>query len=214
METAKKPLDGDARMKFTLTKNATAARNTESRSLRDEIQRLRMENEMLKTELNSDDLTGLYNARYLRTRLEECVGELQTQGRRPALLFIDVDHFKEVNERHGHLAAGKVLEQIGRLLARVVRKGDVAFRYGGDEFVVLVSGGQAGAFQVGERIRASVQSSSFAVRGLRGQDEVKVTVSVGTCVMKPGDTVVSVLENADRAMFEAKRNSRNTLVAA
>jgi diguanylate cyclase (GGDEF)-like protein len=188
--------------------------SSEVAKLKAELLHLRLENEKLKVELNSDDLTGLFNARYLRTRLEECVSELILKNRKPALLFIDVDYFKEVNERHGHLAAGKVLEQIGRLIARVVRKGDIAFRYGGDEFVVLVSGGQKGALQVGERIRQAIAATSYAVNGLCGEADVGVTVSVGTCVIKPGDTVSSVLESADRAMFEAKRNSRNTLVAA
>jgi diguanylate cyclase (GGDEF)-like protein len=95
-----------------------------------------------------------------------------------------------------------------------VRVDDVAFRYGGDEFVILVSGGLAGAKLVGERIRKRIESHTFRVLGLKGSAKVQITVSLGLCVMSKGATVESVLNQADQAMFEAKRGSRNALVVA
>lgn len=190
----------------------------------EEIETLRRENALLRRELTSlrkelatDELTGLLSARKFREHLEEvedCVENLWRQGRTPALLFIDVDRFKEVNEMHGHAAAGRLLRQIGRLIAGLVRVDDKAFRYGGDEFVVLVSGGPEGARVVGERIRVAIAEHGFRVRGLKGLSRVPLTVSMGVREFRPGDTAERVLDEADRAMFEAKRRSRNALVVA
>lgn len=184
------------------------------RELQAELARLRRENSRLKQELQIDDLTGLLSARSLRERLEECVVQAWRTGAEPALLFLDVDRFKQVNEDHGHSAAGSVLTQIGRVIARCVRTDDLAFRYAGDEFVVLVGGGESGARLVGERIRRAIERQAFPVQGLRGRATVRVTVSLGLRVVRQGDTAAFVLAEADRAMFEAKRRSRNVLVSS
>lgn len=195
-----------------------SAKNLEAPSellkLRHELECVKTENASLKVALHQDDLTGLLNARALRERMSECISNFQHEGAVPALLFIDVDHFKEVNELHGHQSAGRVLEQVGRIIGRVVRTNDLAFRYGGDEFVVLVAGGLFGAKLVGERIRRTIESTLFQVSGLSGKQTVRLTVSVGARVIKEGEKAETVLQEADRAMFEAKRNSRNTFVAA
>jgi len=182
--------------------------------LQAELARLRAENEGLRRELGVDDLTGLLSARALRQRLEDCVKEARESGAEPVLIFLDVDHFKEVNTAHGHTAAGHVLSQIGRVIARCIRTDDLAFRYAGDEFVVLVSGGESGARLVGERIRKAIERQSFPVQGLNGRQAVRVTASLGLRVVRQGDSAATVLAEADRAMFEAKRRSRNTLVCA
>ena len=184
------------------------------KNLLKELARLQKENARLKSELMIDDLTGLYNARCLRERLEESIEKRAKLGLEPALLFLDVDHFKRVNEEHGHQAAGKILEQLGRVLSTLIRSDDVAFRYGGDEFVILVSGGRRGAELAGERIRAHIENHVFRAKGLQGLASVKITISAGIRVVRADDTAEKVLEAADRAMFEAKRNSRNSLVAA
>ena len=172
------------------------------------------ENERLRKELATDDLTGLYSARHLREHLENGMDEIWGKGSTPALLFIDIDYFKGINEAHGHAAAGRILRQVGRLIASLIRVDDTAFRYGGDEFVVLVTGGAEGAKGVGERIRKAIEKHEFKVRGLNGFDSVRLTVSIGMRAFQPGDSTQNILEEADRAMFEAKRRSRNVLVAA
>lgn len=181
---------------------------------KDELLSLRAENQALKQALERDELTGLFNARYLRSCL---MGEVQrriSENLEPSLIFIDVDHFKLVNEQHGHQAASHILSQIGNLMARHIRGGDIAFRFGGDEFVVLVNGGVEGAIGAAERLRAAIEAHRFHVSGLKGHSDVQVTVSLGVKVIKAGESIEKILDEADRAMFEAKRRSRNTLALA
>jgi len=175
-----------------------------------ELARLKEENARLQRELHRDDLTGLYNARCLRERLRYCIEERHQSGDQPVLLFLDVDGFKQVNETHGHLAAGKILGDLGRLLSRWIRLEDLAFRYGGDEFVILVSGGEAGARRVAERIRQGLLKHRFVARGLHGKARLALSVSVGIRVIRMDDTPEGVLEEADRAMFEAKRRLKTS----
>jgi diguanylate cyclase len=183
--------------------------------LRLEIERLRKENLRLKRRLLVDDLTGLYNAKCLKQRLRRCLGVRKSrENEGAALLFIDVDYFKEINLAHGHLAASRILNQVGQVIARVIRADDLGFRYGGDEFVVLVKGGDELAKVMGERIRSAIAEQVFCEQGLGGIAQVRLTVSVGVRVIRENDTAKEVLEAADRAMYEAKRLSRNTVVAA
>jgi diguanylate cyclase (GGDEF)-like protein len=177
-----------------------------------EMEGLRVKVRELQTELMLDDLTGLFNARHLKQRLEESLTKIEET--QPALLFIDVDFFKQVNEKHGHQTGGFLLNSVGRLIAQLIRVDDIAFRYGGDEFVVLVTGGLDGAMNVGERIRKTIEETPFKVQGLVGQDHVNLTISVGIRVIREGDTPKMIIDEADRAMYEAKRRTRNTLVAA
>ncbi len=187
-------------------------REKSKEDLQMEVVQLREKIRELQTELMLDDLTGLFNARHLRHRLEAAIESRDLL--RPALLFIDVDYFKAVNEKHGHQTGGKLLNSVGRKIAQLIRADDIAFRYGGDEFVVLVSGGLEGATVIGERLRAAIEAEEFPVSGLAGQGIVKITISVGIRVIREGDSPQGIIDEADRAMFEAKRKSRNTLVAA
>ncbi|MEO5668861.1 MAG: GGDEF domain-containing protein [Bdellovibrionota bacterium] len=177
-----------------------------------EIDALRTKVRELQTELMLDDLTGLFNARHLKQRLDEAL--LKIEEIHPALLFIDVDFFKQVNEKHGHHSGGALLNCVGRMIAQLIRVDDIAFRYGGDEFVVLVTGGLEGAMSVGERIRKTIEETPFKVVGLTGEAQVNLTISVGIRVVREGDTPKMIIDEADRAMYEAKRRTRNTLVAA
>jgi diguanylate cyclase (GGDEF)-like protein len=180
----------------------------------EEIRDLRERVRTLQTELLLDDLTGLHNARHLRGCLAKAIETFEAGKEKPGLLFIDVDYFKMINEKHGHQVGGELLNQVGRTIARLIRVDDVAFRYGGDEFVVLVNGGEEGAMGAGERLRAAIETTPFRVNGLLGDAIVQLTISVGVRILRAGDTPKTIIDEADRAMFEAKRRSRNTLVAA
>ena len=147
-----------------------------------------------------DEVTGLFNARYLREYLESRSNE------RFAILFIDLDRFKKVNDEYGHLIGSELLLAVARELPKYVRKSDVVFRYGGDEFVVVLSkADEALVRRIAERIRIGIESSEFSV----GESlKLKITASIGVA-RYPDDAknVWEVLELADQAMYSVKRSS-------
>jgi two-component system, cell cycle response regulator len=156
-----------------------------------------------------DDLTHLYNTRFL-----DLVLEREIEGGRPfTVLFLDLDQFKAVNDRHGHLVGSKLLVEVGRVLKGCVRDEDVVARYGGDEYVAVLLGiDSGGALKVAERIRRSIEDHVFLSReGAR----VRVTASIGLASC-PEHTVrkAEVLDLADRAMYRGKRSNRNVVYIA
>lgn len=169
---------------------------------RDEVERL----------VWTDDLTRLHNARYLSHVLERETGD-QGHGRF-AVLFIDLDHFKQVNDTHGHLVGSRVLVEAAKVIRAAVREPDVCTRYGGDEFcVVLINADTALAMQVAERIRQSLEQH---VVTLGSGAEVAVTASIGVAVFPDHATDArTLLDMADRALYRAKNGPRNiTYLAA
>ena len=179
--------------------------------------KLKNEIKNLKHLVHSDDLTGLGNVRRLSQDIGELLSKIDSQALRkkggPAVIFIDLDHFKLINQTHGHLAASDILKRVARRLNRVFRETDKIYRYGGDEFVVLVPEGGASAAQIiSKRILTVISQTPFAVSGFKGPSRVQVTASIGIRVLKNGDSAEALLLEADRALFEAKKQSRNTAV--
>ncbi len=157
-----------------------------------------------------DELTGLATYRVLQDRLTQEVARSDRTQEPFGLLFLDLDRFKLVNDHHGHEAGNEVLASVGRELTRVVRKTDVAARYGGDEFVVILVGtGQQGVQHVGEVVRESVEAVGRAL----GYGEGSVTVSVGATSYNPltGEPL-DVLDIADKALYRAKAGGGNQVV--
>jgi diguanylate cyclase (GGDEF)-like protein len=156
-----------------------------------------------------DDLTRLYNTRFLDVTLDR---EFRS-GRPFTVLFLDLDHFKGVNDQHGHLSGSKMLVEVGRVLKACVRDDDVVVRYGGDEYVaVLVGIDSGGALKVAERIRRSIEDHVF----LGEEDKrVHITCSIGLAsVPEHSGDKAEVLDLADRAMYRGKRSSRNVVYIA
>lgn len=160
-----------------------------------------------------DDVTGLYNSRYLSTVLDREINQYKNTEKPFAVLFIDADHFKQINDGHGHLVGTRLLNAMGRHLKKYVRETDTVFRYGGDEFIAVLSPCDlVTAKQVAERIRASVERKEFlAAEGLR----IKFTVSIGVALFpEHASTKKEIIDAADHAMYGAKKASRNSVFLA
>jgi two-component system cell cycle response regulator len=163
-----------------------------------------------------DPLTGLFNRRHLEERLTSELAAAQRHGRELSLLLADVDFFKAVNDRHGHLAGDEALKMVSFVLRGAIRKEDVLARYGGEEFVVVArETGLPGARALGERIRRAVERSRCAWHGhdLGLTVSIGVTVSIGLAEFVPGRSEHELLESADRALYLAKQAGRNRVVA-
>jgi diguanylate cyclase (GGDEF)-like protein len=156
----------------------------------------------------TDDVTGLFNARHLYTML----GEQVALGQVFSLMFVDLDHFKSVNDTHGHLLGSRLLAEIGGLLKRSLGPNNAAFRYGGDEFVALLPGmGKAAASGTTMALCEDLRNARF----LEGAGlSLNVSGSFGLATFpEDGDTVQTILRSADTMMYEAKKTRNNVAVA-
>ncbi|MGE3842096.1 MAG: diguanylate cyclase [Vicinamibacterales bacterium] len=155
-----------------------------------------------------DPLTGLFNRRHFQSRIDEEIERARRQSLDLALLLIDIDDFKRINDTLGHLAGDFLLRQVADVLKHSVRVFDVCTRYGGEEFAVLMPGSNgASAMVVAERIRTRVES---AVRG-EGPlpPHVRVTVSAGLAVLERDGSSADLIARADRALYRAKEEGKN-----
>ena len=161
-------------------------------------------NRRLAEQALTDHLTGLANRRHGAHELERAVALAVRHGQALALARIDVDHFKSVNDTHGHQTGDEVLAEVAARLLRAVRGGDELARWGGDEFVVIQPATErGGAARAAERLRAAVASAPVGA--------LDVTVSVGWAHWA-GDTPDDLLARADRALYRAKAQGRNTII--
>ena len=161
----------------------------------------------------TDDLTQLYNSRYLNQVLRRETKRASRSGRPLSLLFLDLDGFKSVNDRHGHLFGSRALMEAADVVRRCARETDMCARFGGDEFaVVLPDTGGEGAFAVGERIRDRIAAHPFlASEGLK----IRLTASVGVATLPDvAASAEELLKAADRAMYRVKDAGKNGILVA
>jgi diguanylate cyclase (GGDEF)-like protein len=157
-----------------------------------------------------DSLTGLATFRVLRDRLASEVARTGRTGDAFAVLFVDLDNFKQVNDRFGHEAGNELLRQTAHVFGPLIRTTDLAARYGGDEFVaVLIRTGLDGAWGVAEKVRAQVEAMGRRL----GYPEGLVTASIGLAEHRPGPEADDVLVAADRALYRAKAAGRNQVAS-
>jgi two-component system cell cycle response regulator len=160
----------------------------------------------------TDQLTGLHNRRYMARHLDTLMKNAMP-AKPISFLVMDIDYFKSVNDTHGHDAGDEVLREFASRVAANVRGIDLACRYGGEEFVVVMPDTDTSfAFSVAERLRQSVESAPFPLTRL--PEGIRVTVSIGiACSLGGGDTAESLLHRADQALYRAKREGRNRVIA-
>jgi two-component system cell cycle response regulator len=192
-------------------------RNELAARVRTQIRRQRYALELRQSVSNTmalavtDDMTGLYNRRYFDRHLGVMLGKAQAQERDMAVMLLDIDHFKTVNDTHGHDIGDAVLKEFSLRLKRNIRGVDLACRFGGEEFVVLMPDTDfRQAEAVAERVREAVADRGFEVGTAR---PLTVTVSVGVTLQESlADTPETLIKRADVALYRAKREGRNRVV--
>ncbi len=160
----------------------------------------------------TDQLTGLYNRRYMETHLKGLVRKAEASGKPLSILMMDIDHFKKVNDTHGHAIGDEVLREFASRLQRNVRGLDLACRYGGEEFIVLMPETPAKfALMVAERLRQDVADLPFDTES--GDLDITISIGMATLVAE-NETGEAMLKRADDALYEAKGGGRNRVVEA
>ena len=159
---------------------------------------------MLRYHSDHDALTNCLNRRTFNERLQK----LEAAAQNCAFLLVDIDHFKSINDQHGHLVGDRVITQVAAILGRVLDTDAQLFRYGGEEFAVILPATSEGdALLIAERLRSAVEKGDFS--------DVKTTISLGAAAWQPREgTMASTLDAADRALYSAKRAGRNCVMAA
>jgi len=155
----------------------------------------------------TDRLTGLYNYGTFVDYLHNEITKVDRYGGELSLLMLDLDHFKQFNDRHGHEAGNDLLRHIGATIGSLVRDADVAARYGGEEFALLIRGDESQGYELAERLRRAVETVTVEVRS---GELVYSTVSAGIATYPAGAAdEAELIEAADAALYESKRRGRN-----
>jgi two-component system cell cycle response regulator len=162
----------------------------------------------------TDGLTGLHNRRYMESHLTTLAEQASLRGKPLALMMIDIDYFKSINDGYGHDAGDDVLREFATRIRKSIRGIDLACRYGGEEFVIVMPETDLHvAGMVAERLRRSIAGEPFSVH--KGAQRIDVTISIGLSILeRKGEPIADVLKRADTALYRAKHDGRNRVVAA
>jgi len=177
------------------------------------IRRRKVENKLQKSEQRykelsiTDDLTQLYNSRYFYSKLEEEINRSARYKHPLSLLLIDIDNFKILNDKYGHLEGDNFLSMTGKIIKACLRITDSAYRYGGEEFTVILPGiGFKAAVNAAERIRKQISAQEFLTST---NETVNITVSAGACQFEPEEEMQDFVKRVDKAMYVAKQEGKN-----
>ena len=173
---------------------------------------MQQQNQALETLSITDSLTGLYNRSKLDVILTDQLARYKRTRRPFALLMLDIDYFKTLNDTYGHITGDEILAGVAQILLQSIRSIDFAARYGGDEFIIiLVETSAELALKTAERVRSQVDNMRYSING----STISVTVSIGIVECQPDDlTTTAVFARADNALYEAKRSGRNQAYCA
>jgi two-component system cell cycle response regulator len=195
-----------------IDKNELLARARSQVRKRRYTERLRDNVQMSIEMAITDALTGLFNRRYMESHLGTLIEQAAARGKPLSTLVIDIDHFKAVNDTHGHDAGDDVLRDFALRIKRSIRGIDLACRYGGEEFVIVMpETDMAVAAMVAERLRRRIAADPFPIQ--KGARHIPVTISIGIAALRgKDDTPAALLKRADQALYRAKRDGRNRVV--
>ena len=169
------------------------------------------EDEKLRHKIDTDTLTGLASNEHARAVMQEALNNLQRYDQPMCLIMSDLDHFKEVNDSHGHLVGDRVLQDVAARMQSAVRDFDTVGRYGGEEFIVVLENTTLGrAQEIAERIRLRVGGSPVHIDDLK----IPITISQGLSVARQGDDIDALISRADAALYAAKGAGRDCVKIA
>lgn len=162
---------------------------------------------LMRDQATKDPLTGLYNRMLLDDQLQQAIAQNQRAGTPMSLVLLDIDHFKQINDTHGHDVGDKVLVRLGQILRNYTRASDACFRMGGEEFLVLVhNADRLSAIQLAEKLRLAMAEVSML------PEKGKITLSAGVSSVELGMTSGEWLKDCDKRLYEAKNGGRNRVV--
>ena len=175
--------------------------------MKKEVNQVHAKRKALEKEVLIDPLSGVANRRALRERLKNELYRFQRYRQFFSMLLFDIDHFKVINDRHGHWAGDRCLKEIIKRIRPILRETDLMGRWGGDEFLVIFAGTDVeSAAAVAERLRKLIENTRFIYH----KQEISLTVSIGVTEIRDSDTSVEMVFNrVDRAMYQAKKKGRN-----
>ncbi len=183
-----------------MAEGALSEANTRLQRLNDELKR---KNKRLQESSVTDSLTNLYNHRHIIERLQRHVSSSERYQRELAVMMFDIDFFKKVNDTYGHPFGDEVLEQLSTTLREVIRTVDIAGRYGGEEFlVVMPETNLEEAIGIAERVRLAIESLTW-------KHPITLTISAGVAMWQQGETASELIARADELLYEAKQGGRN-----
>ena len=160
-----------------------------------------------------DSLSGLFTRVYMQDVVaSQCGIDDRAEATELAAVMLDLDHFKQINDSHGHAAGDAVLRRYADILMRTARATDIPVRFGGEEFIVFVVGaGTLGAAELAERLRSGIEANAF---DLGSGQALRVTESIGVATRQPGEDMEALIRRADEALYAAKNNGRNQVCLA
>ncbi len=207
---------GDIRTLLNTLIDETRSMQTLTQGMHAQFQSKTREVEQLQEELQrerkraiTDPLTGLYNRLALIDQLNAVIGEMEEGGAPPSLVMIDIDHFKDINDKHGHLIGDRVIRFVAQILEKNIKGQDCAARYGGEEFTILLPQTPSiGARAVAEAIRKAVAHAQL-VRADNKAPLGQITVSAGVATYRRGEDTIGFVDRADQAMYRSKHAGRN-----
>lgn len=180
-------------------------------TLEEILERSEIQQKKLRYKADTDSLTGLTNHEAIMAKLSQALEKMETDDTPVVVIMADLDHFKQINDTHGHLVGDKVLIEMARRLRAALRNFDYIGRYGGEEFLLVLNGASMKtARMVAERVRAHVAAGPINLQGLA----VHATISLGLSAGRTGDDAEAVVARADKALYAAKKAGRNCVKVA
>lgn len=175
----------------------------------DSQQTLTQQNQSLEHTASVDQLTGLYNRHHMAQVLAQTMERAKQRGTLFSLVMGDIDNFKRINDTYGHECGDKALVHVAKIMESCVREGDVVCRWGGEEFLILVTGNIDNAVIVGERIRATIEENVIEYQGT----QIPFTMTLGVSTYVPGYKMETLIKQADERLYDGKMSGKNKVVA-